>query len=92
MWYGEFRATRYSGIFFRQTMHHSFILVSWFCFLFVPRVDNPMIGWQIITEGGHRFFMREKDSTLTFAPNGDAPVAEVSFFDFGRARPGKRVR
>lgn len=47
---------------------------------------------ELMPEGGHRFFMREKDSTLTFAPNGDAPVAEVSFFDFGRARPGKRVR
>ena len=44
------------------------------------------------TSREERFFLREKDSTLSFVLNGDAPVAEVSFFDFGRPRPGKRIR
>ena len=47
---------------------------------------------ELVPESEQRFFMREKESTLTFVPNGDEPVAEISFFDFGRARPGKRVR
>lgn len=46
---------------------------------------------ELVPESEFRFFMREKDSTLTFVPNGEAPVTEISFFDFGRARPGKRV-
>jgi CubicO group peptidase (beta-lactamase class C family) len=47
---------------------------------------------ELIPESDERFFLREKNSTLSFVLNGDAPVAEVSFFDFGRPRPGKRVR
>jgi CubicO group peptidase (beta-lactamase class C family) len=47
---------------------------------------------ELIPESEHRFFVREKDSTLSFVPNGAAPVMEISFLDFGRARSGKRVR
>lgn len=47
---------------------------------------------ELIPEGEGKFFMREKASTISFAVNGAAPVVDISFFDFGRARPGKRVQ
>lgn len=47
---------------------------------------------ELIPEGEGTFFMREKESTISFALNGTGPVADISFFDFGRARPGKRMQ
>jgi hypothetical protein len=47
---------------------------------------------ELIPEGDGRFFMREKESTITFMLRGSEPVVDISFFDFGRTRPGKRVR
>ena len=44
---------------------------------------------ELVPAGDHDFFIREKDATLHFDANGDAPVQTISFVD-GRARPGRR--
>ncbi|WP_028104208.1 serine hydrolase [Pseudoduganella violaceinigra] len=59
--------------------------------LFVEAAPLGPQKLELIPESEERFFMREKDSTLTFVLHGAAPVAEISFFDFGRARPGQRI-
>lgn len=44
---------------------------------------------ELVPAGGHDFFIREKDASVHFDANGDAPVQTLTFVD-GRPRPGKR--
>jgi hypothetical protein len=42
-----------------------------------------------VPAGDHDFFIREKDASVHFDPNGDAPVQTLTLVD-GKPRPGKR--
>lgn len=56
-------------------------------------IAGPPIGpfpAQLIPAGDYDYFIREKNLTLRFDPNGNAPVMTLTMVD-GKPRQGKRI-